>query len=372
MRELSGLRVSFLAGTLGQGGAERQLYYMLAVLRAAGAKPRVLCLTQGEHWQSRIESLGVPVRWVGQSSSSLGRLRDIVHELRQNPADVVQSQHFFANGYVAAASRLLGLREIGAIRGDGFEELESNPGLFGWCSLRFPRYLAANSRVAIDNSVTALGARRDRFFFVPNVVDTAAFTPEPRTANKRVLVLAVGSLVPVKRLDRFVRAVSALRGRTEVQMQAVIVGDGPMRSQLESLSGELGLTSAQLQFPGTAPDIMNWYRKADLVVLTSEREGTPNVILEAMASGLPVVATRVGGVPALVRDDETGYIVDPDDEASLAAAILKLVQAPDKRLAFGLLARRFVEEHHGLPELTAALRRLYDGVLANEPNRDDH
>ena len=372
MRELYGLRVSFLAGTLGQGGAERQLYYMLSVLLAAGAKPRVLSLTDGEYWQSRIESLGVPVHWIGESSSPLGRFGRIVHQLKQNPADIVQSQHFFANGYAVAASRLLGLQEIGAIRGDGFEELESNPGWFGRCSLRFPRFLAANSKVAIDNAVSALGARRQRLFFVPNVVDTDAFTAERRAPTKRVVVLAIGSLVPVKRLDRFVRVVSALRGQTEVEMQAVIVGDGPMRSQLEALSGELGLTSAQLQFCGTTGDIMSWYQKADLVVLTSDREGTPNVILEAMASGLPVVATRVGGVPALVREGATGYIVNPDDEASLAAAILKLVESPEKRLAFGLEARTFVEEHHGFPVLAAALRKLYDAVLANGRNRGNY
>lgn len=370
MRELSGLRVSFLAGTLGQGGAERQLYYMLATLRNAGAQPRVLSLTNGEYWQSHIEALGVPVEWVGQSVSPLGRLKRIVQELRQNRPDILQSQHFYANGYAVAASRLLGLREIGAIRGDGFEEIESNPGLFGWCSLRFPRYLAANSRAAIDNAVRALGARRERLFFVPNVVDTTTFAAEPRRPSGPVTILAVGSLVPVKRLDRLVHAAASLRGHARVETRTVIVGDGPMRNQLESLGRELGLTSAELQFCGPARDITNCYRNADIFVSTSDREGTPNVILEAMASGLPVVATRVGGVPALVRNDETGYLVDPNDDRSLAASILYLIQAPEKRLAFGVEARRFVEQHHAVPQLSLALRGLYDGVLAGEPNRD--
>ena len=367
MRELSQIRVAFLTGTLGQGGAERQLYYMLAALREAGARPRVLSLTQGEHWQSRIESLGVPVQWVGRSSFPLSRLRRIIHELRRNPADIVQSQHFFANGYAVAAARILGLREIGAIRGDGFEELEANPGLFGWCSLRLPRYLAANSRIAIDNSVSALGAKKERLFFVPNVVDTAAFTPRPTSTTRCVTLLAVGSLVPIKRLDRFIRAVAALRGRTEVKVQARIVGDGPLRGKLERLGRELGLTSKELQFCGSATDINSSYRGADILVLTSDREGTPNVILEAMASGLPVIATRVGGVPAVVRDEETGYVVDPDDETGLVAAMLKLVEAPEKRLEFGVQGRRFVEQHHSPSRLVAALRELYDGVLHTRP-----
>jgi glycosyltransferase involved in cell wall biosynthesis len=102
-----------------------------------------------------------------------------------------------------------------------------------------------------------------------------------------------------------------------------------------------------------------------MLVLTSDREGTPNVILEAMASGLPVVATSVGGVPALVRHDVTGYLVEPEDETSLAAAILELVEAPEKRLEFGMQARRFVQQHHDLPVLATSLSRLYGGILAN-------
>ena len=370
MVDLAGLRIAFLAGTLGQGGAERQLYYMLATLREAGACPRVLSLTQGEYWQPRIESIGVPVHWVGQTASGLARLTRIVQELKRNPASIFQSQHFFANGYVVAASRLLGLTEIGAVRGDGFEELESNPGVFGWCSLRLPRHLAANSTVAIENAVSELGAKRERFFFVPNVVDAAAFSVPPRVPGERIVVLAAGSLVPVKRLDRMLRSLLAVRARAGPDVQAVIVGDGPMRPQLESLASELGLAFPQLQFRGSTSDIIDWYRKADMLVLTSDREGTPNVILEAMASGLPVVATRVGGVPALVKHGVTGYLVDTDDEASLAASILDLVEDTEKRLEFGAQGRKFVQQHHDLPMLAPALRRAYGGILANGNARD--
>src|SRR6266566_5056505 len=102
MRELRGLKVCFLAGTLGQGGAERQLFYMLTALKHSGALPRVLSLTEGEHWHERIESLGVPVTWVGQSRFRLERLRKIVEELKRDPPDIFQSQHFFANIYVTA------------------------------------------------------------------------------------------------------------------------------------------------------------------------------------------------------------------------------------------------------------------------------
>ena len=362
MRELACLKVCFLAGTLGQGGAERQLYYILVALRDAGAIPRVLCLTKGEYWQERIEALGVRVDWVGESKSPIGRLARIIHKLKRDPPDILQSQHFFANSYVAAAARILRLHDIGAIRGDGFEELESNPGLRGWLSLRLPRALAANSQTAIENAVT-LGVARRRLSFLPNAVDETMFTEGQRDSGNAIRLLTVGSLVPVKRLDRFLRMISRVSSRASMPVEGLIVGDGPLRAELESQARELGLAEDKVRFCGTAADAGVWYRDADIMLLTSDREGTPNVVLEAMASGLPVVATRVGGLPGVVIESETGYLVDREDEAALADAVLDLVHDREKRIAFGKRGRAFVQRNHTLAQLAASLRQLYDSVL---------
>src|SRR5687767_3425630 len=137
-------RITFLAGTLGQGGAERQLFYILQALRDHGVGLRLLCLTQGEFWEQRIrEELHVPVAWVGRSSLRLGRLLRIVMELRRQLPDVIQSQHFFTNLYVAGAARLLQRPEIGAIRNDVTSEVGNS--FMGRLSLTTPRYLAVNS-----------------------------------------------------------------------------------------------------------------------------------------------------------------------------------------------------------------------------------
>ena len=131
MVNLAELNLCFIAGTLGQGGAERQLFYLLKALRGAGASPSLLTLTQGEFWESRIRELGVPVIWVGQADSRLSRLKRIIRELRQIAAQsktpmILQSQHFYTNIYAAAAARTLGLREIGAMRCDGFSEVQAH------------------------------------------------------------------------------------------------------------------------------------------------------------------------------------------------------------------------------------------------------
>src|ERR1043165_845624 len=97
MRNLSGLKVCFLAGTLEHGGAERQLFYILKSLCGSGASPRVLSLDQSQFWENAIKNAGVSVTCVGAQRSRLGRFWQILKELRKDPPDVLQSQHFFAN-----------------------------------------------------------------------------------------------------------------------------------------------------------------------------------------------------------------------------------------------------------------------------------
>lgn len=365
MRELAGLKVCFLAGTLGQGGAERQLYYMLRALKEHKAEPRVLSLTQGEYWEGRIRALGVPVTWVGQSGSRLQRLRAIIKELQREPPEVLQSQHFYTNIYVAAASRFLGLREIGALRSDAINEVGANKGPLGWMSLRAPRAVAANSRQAIENAV-ALGMARSRLHYLPNVVDTSQFASRPKRSDGTVRVLTIGRMVQQKRFDRFLRVLGIVHQQSANSVCGVLVGDGPLRARLERDATALGLLPEGLELHGLQPDVADFYHNADLFVLTSDWEGTPNVVLEAMASGLPVIATRVGGSPALISHGETGYLIDANDETAFADAVLELVQDAEKRTAFGNRARAFVEQHRALPELARELRRLYDAVLSPE------
>jgi glycosyltransferase involved in cell wall biosynthesis len=367
MRELAGLKVCFVVGTLGQGGAERQLYYMLRALREQGAAPRVLCLTEGEYWQEKIEALGIPVVWVGQRRSRLHRLRAIIRELQREPADVLQSQHFYTNIYVAAAARLLGLREIGAVRSNAIDEVGANRGLLGRLSLIGPRTVAANSRTGIENAV-ALGMPRDRLRFLPNAVDTFQFELADGKNGGPVRLLNAGRLVHAKRFDRFVRVLATIRRRTRVPVKGIIIGDGPHRARLLTQAKSLSLGPDSLELLGVEAEMGPHYHEADILVLTSDWEGTPNVILEAMASGLPVVATSVGGVSEIVVDGQTGYLVDAWDENGLVDAILDLVENAERREAFGRAGREFVTSRHAVSSIGFELRQLYDS-LVEHPSR---
>jgi len=363
MKSLKGLRIAFIAGTLGQGGAERQLFYMVKALTEHGACPQVLCLTRGEFWEDKIRSLKVPVVWVGQSPSRLIRLLRILQELKRQPVDIVQSQHFYTNLYAVAAARILGLREIGAIRNDGFSEVQENGRWLGRLSLQTPRIIAANSKQGIQNAVK-LGVSPKRLFFLPNVVDTNYFLPKTVRNSHQVRLLSVGRLTHQKRIDRFLNVLAKVRSVAEVPISGIIVGEGPLRPALEQQARELGLLPDGVMFLGQVSDMRPIYWEADILVLTSDHEGTPNVVLEAMSSGLPAVATKVGGVPEVVQNGLTGYLTPPDDENSMVEALLRLAHQPSLRAEMGASGRAYVEQHHSLRQLPFWLKKLYEEVLA--------
>ncbi len=356
------LKICFLAGTLGQGGAERQLYYILKSLCQLGNAPTVLSLTKEEYWEERILDLGVPVVWVGQSHSRLDRLRRVIMCLKNIKPDIIQSQHFYTNLYVAVAGRLLGVRHIGAMRNDGVSEVRDVGRLLGAISLRFPMFIAANSRRA-STSAKSMGANDSRIFFLPNVVDTAAFQPSNREYKGKVRLLAVGRLVAQKRMDRFISIVARLQSRVGIPVSAIIVGTGPLEAALKAQARGLLSDEDAIEFCGAVSDMKSVYNQADIFVLTSDWEGTPNVVLEAMASGLPVVATNVGGVSDIVVHDKTGFLVEPKEDSELLSYLEKLATDASLRRRFGDAGRGFVEMNHSLESLPRHLDRLYSNIL---------
>jgi glycosyltransferase involved in cell wall biosynthesis len=289
----SKIGITFLAGTLGCGGAERQLYYILKTLKGEGHDVRLLCLKRGEFWEKEIRELDIPIIWVGQHESRLRRLLRIISELKTQRPDIVQSQHFYTNLYAFVAARVLGIKEIGAVRGDLRGDVGAGNFILGQLSLRLPRMIAANSRAAIQEGVS-LGVASSRLFFLPNVVDSELFKSISRDRNRSVVkLLAVGSLTKQKRLDRFLSIVKRLQSKEQYRFEAAIVGDGACRSELENKAHQLGLFPPTLVFKGNVADVNYIYQDADILLLTSDSEGTPNVILEAMAAQLPVVSTNV-------------------------------------------------------------------------------
>jgi glycosyltransferase involved in cell wall biosynthesis len=187
-------------------------------------------------------------------------------------------------------------------------------------------------------------APEDRIRIVPLGLDLDRFAGIDRAGARAALgipadavaVMAIGRLVPIKRIDRLVRAV-AVAARSAPAIRLYLVGDGGERPALEALSGSLGL-SDRVTFAGWSADTPRWYAAADMVALTSDREGTPLALIEAASAGRATVAADVGGVADIVVDGETGFVVPHDDGEALAAALTRLALDPALRQRLGAAA----------------------------------
>ena len=188
-------------------------------------------------------------------------------------------------------------------------------------------------------------------------------------AEERPVILHVARLVEVKGTRYLLRAFAALARRYD-SVHLVIIGDGPLRRQLQALSASLGLRD-RVEFLGALPhaNVLSWARKAALLVLpgvrtrTGREEGLGMVLLEAAATGVPIIGSRLGGIPECILDGQTGFLVPERDEHALAQRMAELLDDPLKRRHMGIAGRALVERQFDIHRQTEALENLYDSLL---------
>lgn len=359
MADLSGMRIAFVAGTLGRGGAERQLYFLVRALSDAGACIDVLSLTSGEAWEEPLRALGAEVRWVGRSQSRPKRLAKIVYEVRRLEPHVVQSQHFFTNLYTGLSARWARALGLGAIRSDCYSEMAANGRVLGNMCLRWPHRLVVNSRSGIRNA-EALGVARERLCYLPNVVDVNGKARNHGSGGP-VVIAWVGRFSSPKRPDRLVRIAARLTNSNLGSFRVGIAGSGPLEPEARQaiLERDLG---GMVVFHGEIEDARELISNSDVLLLTSDYEGTPNVVLEAMASGVPVVSTNVGDAAELIKHGETGFLFDPQREADADSILTELIRDPLLRRAVGDKARDWVRAERSPQTLEGFITDLYPSL----------
>jgi glycosyltransferase involved in cell wall biosynthesis len=182
------------------------------------------------------------------------------------------------------------------------------------------------------------------------------------------VVAWLGRMTEIKRADDLLRSFALLRrGRDDAEL--LVVGDGPLRTGLESLARDLGI-SGHTHFTGFRGDVGDVYAAADVVALTSANEGTPVSVIEAQAAGLPVVSTAVGGVADVVVDGWSGFVVEPGGIEAIAGRLEELARDSSLRAAFGAFGRERAVARYGVPRLVDDVDRLYRELLQQaEPRR---
>ncbi|HND14067.1 MAG TPA: glycosyltransferase, partial [Pseudomonadales bacterium] len=212
----------------------------------------------------------------------------------------------------------------------------------------------------------------DQQRFHPRGTTRPQLLPQGFLPEDAVVIGTVGRLAEVKNQLSLLRAVHRiLQARPELasQLRLVIVGDGPLAARIAQAVTELGL-DALVWLPGDRHDIPELLQCMDLFVLPSLGEGISNTVLEAMASGLPVIATDVGGNPELVRDGWNGRLVRVADDAALATAIGELVERKDDRPVMGAHALEWVRSSFDWGRAVADYLAVYDGLRGVEHGGD--
>jgi glycosyltransferase involved in cell wall biosynthesis len=216
--------------------------------------------------------------------------------------------------------------------------------------------VAVPSRVLYGIAAEIWRLPRARLHYVPNGIDLARFAVA-RRENAVPVIGTVAALRPEKNLARLIRAFALVRARHACRL--VVAGDGPERAALAALAGELGV-AADVAFPGHVGDTPALYAGFDAFALSSDTEQMPISVLEAMAAGLPVAATDVGDVRAMLAPENAGLLV-PREDAALAVALEALVQDRARRKAVGAANRRRAETAYDQETMFAAWRALFAG-----------
>ncbi len=272
--------------------------------------------------------------------------------------DLIDAHYFYPDGVAAALlARWLRVPCVVTARGSDINLIARSAGprrMILWAA----RQAAANVAVSesLRAAMVALGVAPDRVRVLRNGVDLIRFRPGPRPqpAGTSRILLSVGRLVPLKGHDILLRALAELP-----DCRLWIVGEGPERGRLQALAAELGVAD-RVDFHGALPQdrLPALYAAADLLLLASDNEGWPNVLLEAMACGTPVVATAVGGIPEVIAEPVAGRLVRERRPAAFVQAIRALLAELPAAERVRDYAARF-----GWQPTVDAMQALFDQVV---------
>lgn len=367
------INVLELTTTLEVGGTENMLSYLVRGLDRERFNVTLACLTGGGRVGDELARDGFDVRPLGMKSKlDFGVVFRLCGLIREKKVDVLHTYLFHANLLGRIAGRLSGVPVI--------VSSERIMGLESWHRLLLNRITSplasaftANSLAVKEFMTEKIRLPPEKIHVIYNGVDTQKFGAKH---DKEKLRSSLGLkpedfvCVTVARLDEqkgVSYLVEAARKVVEKNPETkfLIVGDGPLKEKLIELSEKLGLTEHVL-FLGQRMDVPKILGASDLFLLPSIWEGLPNVVLEAMAAGLAVVATKTSGTPELVVDGKTGFLVSPGDAVGLAGAILACTKDAGRISAMGSAGRKRAEEVFSLKKMINENEELYLKLAGGE------
>ena len=360
-----------LSTSLGMGGADRQILYLTRALLSHGYDVRLVSMTPLAEMGLQAATDGLPVSSLDmqRGKADWASFQRFIHLLQDWKPHLLTSFMYHANLLGRLAGKKAGVPLIvTSIRS------ERNGGSGRDWLMRITNWMdhccTTNSQEVADSLLHRRLVARGKLRVIPNGVDITAFLTPPEVgsgvrkelgvSDGEFLWVAIGRLLPQKDYPNLLQAFQLM---APTSARLAIVGRGPLQDLLEQQVTQLGL-DGKVTFMGVRRDVPALLAAADGFVLSSAWEGMPNVVMEAMAAGTPVVATRVGGVPELVDPGRSGFLAPPEDPVALAGSMRQLMLLPDwQRKAMGLHGRQHVTTRYGMGAMAERWIHLYEELL---------
>jgi glycosyltransferase involved in cell wall biosynthesis len=355
------------------GGTERQVANLALGIDASHFDLHLACLCRTGELLADLETLRVP-----RPEFRIGRLYSpktlwqgirLAHYLRTNLIQIVHSYGFYPNVFTIPVARLAGASIVVASIRDTGDLLTPMQTWLQKLVCRFADCVLVNAE-AIRESLIVQGYDPRRIVVIRNGIALSNFARKERSAVLRRelgippsarLVAVFSRLNPMKGVEYFLDAAIILAGRFP-DVRFLVAGGGDSKQELEEHACRLGL-GQRIVFTGFRSDVRDLLAEAAISVLPSLSEGTSNTLLESMAAGIPVVATRVGGNPEVIEDGVSGMLVPPRDSAALAAAVGRLLEDEDLALRLGQAGLRRVSGIFSLSGSVQQTEHLYQRLV---------
>jgi len=369
--------IDFLATREGvTGGTEEQLMETINHLDKSKIRPILICLQEFQRipqWEKLSCDKYILHVYSLFSYKSLVSFFRFARFLKKESVDIVQTFFFDSTVFGVLAAKLAGIRNIISCRRDMSFWYDKKI-LWGLKFVnRLTKKFLVNSNAVKDNLIRTEKVRPKAVDVIPNGVDVELVeVTQPIDLSKEfegiekkdsIVGMVANFNRRVKRVDVFLRAaVEVASQRREVKF--LILGGGKLETELKELAQELGIWNMVI-FGGKKDEVIPYIKSMNIGVLTSDSEGFPNVVLEYMASGIPVVATDGGGTKELIKNGLTGILVPPGDYKGIAEGICSLLLDRNKQISMGQEARRVVREKYSWDVKIKEIEAYYSSIIGN-------
>ena len=367
-------------------GTERHLFQLIAALDRRQFDPLLVVLQESAFTRqcaaprvaasfTATQDSGLPLQVLGFRSlfrpADWWRILQLARLLRKRRVDIVEVHSAEGQMVGVLAAKLAGVPVIlSGRRNLGYNYGRKERWQTRW-SNRFVTAFLANSQAVADQRSRLEGIPADRFRVIPNGIDLPAFDAARAApvdaayeafCRTGVVIAIAANLRPVKNHTLFLRAAQLVAGQ-HPEARLAILGSGPDEHKLRQLASELGIAE-RVYWAGSVTPIAAYLSRAEIAALTSDSEGFATAIVEAMAAGLPVVATQVGGAAEAIVSGQNGVLVEAGNYQQLAQELNQLLADPDLRQALGQAARRTVEQSYNWTRQRERFEQLYRAVIA--------